>query len=115
MPAWQYRLAEDELWAVVAFMQRLPSFTAADFERQADPQLPGRCTGPADAPQAPLPADADRGRRARTQHAARRPPCRQRQAGRRCRTAPTRGRGARLQQGGAGRHRLARIDWRVSP
>jgi mono/diheme cytochrome c family protein len=69
MPAWQHRLADEELWAVVAFMQRLPSLTAADFERQAGPGLPGRCTGLADAPGAPLPANAERGRRALTQHA----------------------------------------------
>jgi hypothetical protein len=42
-------------------MQRLPSLTAADFERQARARVPGQCTG--------LAADAERGRRALTQHA----------------------------------------------
>lgn len=69
MPAWQHRLADDELWAVVAFMQRLPSLTAADFVSQAGPQLPGRCEGLADAAAMPLAPDAERGRRALTQHA----------------------------------------------
>lgn len=27
MPAWQYHLSEDELWAVVAFLQQLPALT----------------------------------------------------------------------------------------
>ena len=31
MPAWEYRLAEDELWAVVAFLQRLPDLNAAQY------------------------------------------------------------------------------------
>ena len=69
MPAWRHRLADEELWAVVAFMQQLPSLTAADFARQAGAQLPGRCEELADAPQALLPPDADRGRRALPQHA----------------------------------------------
>ena len=29
MPAWQHRLPDDDLWALVAFMQRLPKLTAA--------------------------------------------------------------------------------------
>ena len=32
MPAWQHRLSEDELWAVVSFVQRLPGYTPAAFE-----------------------------------------------------------------------------------
>ena len=31
MPAWEYHLADDDLWAVVAFMQRLPSLTPKTY------------------------------------------------------------------------------------
>ncbi|MDM0021933.1 c-type cytochrome [Variovorax saccharolyticus] len=31
MPAWEFRLSEKELWAVVAFLQRLPDLTPAQY------------------------------------------------------------------------------------
>ncbi|MBP1149957.1 MULTISPECIES: c-type cytochrome [unclassified Methylocaldum] len=31
MPAWQYRLDEEELWAVVAFVERLPEFSPKEY------------------------------------------------------------------------------------
>jgi mono/diheme cytochrome c family protein len=31
MPAWEYRLADESLWATVAFVKTLPSLTAADY------------------------------------------------------------------------------------
>ena len=31
MPAWQYRMSEDELWAVVAFVRKLPELSPADY------------------------------------------------------------------------------------
>jgi len=31
MPAWEYRLDEGELWAVVAFVEKLPSLSPADY------------------------------------------------------------------------------------
>ncbi|MGV3572538.1 MAG: c-type cytochrome [Ramlibacter sp.] len=66
MPAWQFRLSEDQLWEVVAFMQRLPDLNApayADWMRRAPMCL---------ADEAPLQAtavDVDRGRLALAQHA----------------------------------------------
>ncbi len=31
MPAWEYRMSEEELWDTVAFMRRLPHLTPADY------------------------------------------------------------------------------------
>jgi mono/diheme cytochrome c family protein/cytochrome c551/c552 len=31
MPAWEFRYPDAELWAIVAFLQRLPKLTAADY------------------------------------------------------------------------------------
>lgn len=68
MPAWQHRLPESDLWALVAFMQRLPALDVAGFDALAGPAVPGRCEAPADAAPA-TPPDAERGRRALSQHA----------------------------------------------
>ena len=61
MPAWQHRLSEDELWAVVAFVQRLPSYTPAGFRQALADAPPALCPAPA-AP-AVGPGDAVRGQR----------------------------------------------------
>ena len=66
MPAWQHRLRDDDLWALVAFMQHLPDLTVADFRQLAGAQLPDRCDAPRQA--SPVDADATRGRRALTQY-----------------------------------------------
>jgi mono/diheme cytochrome c family protein len=77
MPAWEFRLREEELWELVAFMQRLPDFDAAqyaDWRRRAPPapacgagsQRPS--TPPVTLAAAPAP-DVERGRRALYQHA----------------------------------------------
>lgn len=34
MPAWEYHLAEPDLWAVVAFLTRLPTFGTPEYEAQ---------------------------------------------------------------------------------
>ncbi len=72
MPAWQYRLSERDLWAVVAFVQQLPQHTPRDF-KAALANAPGQCTkfeGEADAKlPASFVADASRGRVALHQHA----------------------------------------------
>lgn len=31
MPAWEYRMADEELWQVVAFMQQMPNLSPADY------------------------------------------------------------------------------------
>ncbi|HYE39922.1 MAG TPA: cytochrome c, partial [Ramlibacter sp.] len=56
MPAWQYRLQDEELWAVVAFMQRLPDLNAvqyADWMRRAPP-APACGASPVPAASAPV-------------------------------------------------------------
>jgi len=45
MPAWQYRLTDDEIWDVVAFLRVLPGLSADDYRRGDDAQ-------PAEKPQA---------------------------------------------------------------
>ena len=68
MPAWQHRLPEDDLWALVAFMQRLPGLTAAEFRglTEAGATTPCAASGAAPALRA---ASAERGRTALTQYA----------------------------------------------
>jgi mono/diheme cytochrome c family protein len=69
MPAWEYRLAEDELWDVVAFLVKLPELDAAayaDLARRAPAPACGR-SGDVAAPGTG--ADLDRGRQALHQYA----------------------------------------------
>jgi mono/diheme cytochrome c family protein len=68
MPAWEFRLGEEELWAVVAWVQHLPELSASDYAQQlARAPAPGTCgRGAAPATAAP---DLERGRRALHQHA----------------------------------------------
>ena len=33
MPAWEYRMSEEQLWETVAFMQKLPMMNPADYRR----------------------------------------------------------------------------------
>lgn len=72
MPAWEYRLSDADLWALVAFVELLPRLTAAGFAQRAGPGVAGHCdaaiSGPA-PPAAPPAADAARGRIALTQYA----------------------------------------------
>jgi len=66
MPAWQFHLADDELWAVVAFMQHLPSLTPAayrDITAASAAPPASSAAGPS------LPPDAKRGRIALAQYA----------------------------------------------
>jgi mono/diheme cytochrome c family protein len=68
MPAWEFRLSEEDLWAVVAFLQRLPDLTPAAYagEMRAAP----RCDARESLPAAALgPGDARRGLRALYQYA----------------------------------------------
>lgn len=61
MPAWQFRLSDDDIWAVVAFLRRLPSISALQYRAlpdTADPAVPH--------PQGPL--DVARGKRALSQY-----------------------------------------------
>jgi len=75
MPAWEFRLADDELWEVVAFLQVLPELNAAqyaDWMRRA-PAAPACGPGSARPPAPPVSIatfapDVERGRRALHQH-----------------------------------------------
>ena len=76
MPAWEYRLSEEELWSVVAFLARLPDLTPqqyAEATRFDATGVQGASTGSA-CSAAPDGAsvrvgDADRGKRALHQYA----------------------------------------------
>ena len=80
MPAWEYRLSDQELWAVVAFVERLPDMTPQAYaQATAFEPVPGTprtgATGTAigcnalAAQPATRPGDALRGRTALTQYA----------------------------------------------
>ncbi|VTU27077.1 putative bifunctional cbb3-type cytochrome c oxidase subunit II/cytochrome c [Variovorax sp. PBL-H6] len=66
MPAWEYRLAEEDLWAVVAFLERLPDLTARDYAEQTEG--PATC-GPGEAVTSGTLGDARRGAQALHQYA----------------------------------------------
>lgn len=71
MPAWQHRLPDADLWALVAFMQRLPALKAAEFRALRDSGVAAQCKetmAPA-MPPAVLEPSAERGRWAMTQYA----------------------------------------------
>jgi mono/diheme cytochrome c family protein len=70
MPAWEFRLTDEELWAVVAFMQRLPDLNAAQYAdwMQRAPPAPACGRGP-QTPAPAMAADVDRGREALHQYA----------------------------------------------
>lgn len=65
MPAWQFRLAEADLWAVVAFVEKLPELSPRDYRARTAALEPGR---PAEMPVRDRP-DAERGKTAMQQYA----------------------------------------------
>ena len=71
MPAWQHRLPDADLWALVAFMQRLPALKAAEFRALRDSGVASQCketTAPV-MPPAVLEPSIERGRSAMSQYA----------------------------------------------
>jgi mono/diheme cytochrome c family protein len=66
MPAWDFHLREDELWDLVAFLQRLPGHTRASYHALVRAEAPPAPPAP---PDAPAHADIQRGRMALTQYA----------------------------------------------
>jgi mono/diheme cytochrome c family protein len=66
MPAWEYRLAEEDLWAVVAFLERLPDLTAREYAEHTGSKA---TCGPGEASKAGALGDARRGARALHQYA----------------------------------------------
>lgn len=79
MPAWQHRLPDDDLWAIVAFMQRLPTLGTLAFRdagagiscttRDARPAADALAAAAAVAAAPAHVADPARGRQASTQYA----------------------------------------------
>jgi cytochrome c1 len=70
MPAWRYRLSNDDLWAVVAFLQRLPQLDPQQFEAALASSEASCLTAPVDELSAArTPPDAARGKLALHQHA----------------------------------------------
>ena len=79
MPAWEFRLSEEDLWSVVAFMARLPELTPQQYAEatrveptgaQGAQGAPARpACGPADGAAPLRAADAQRGARALPQYA----------------------------------------------
>lgn len=77
MPAWEFHLPDDDLWAVVAFMNRLPALSANDYAVMtaagvsAGPaqSVPGAASASAPSGRPQLPGDPVRGRVALTQYA----------------------------------------------
>ena len=76
MPAWEYRLADEEIWGLVAFMQHLPRLNAVQYAQwmQRAPAAPacGRDSAAppfSAAPAAQAAADVERGRQALHQYA----------------------------------------------
>ena len=64
MPAWEYRLVEDELWDVVAFVMALPAISPVEYKRRA-----AAAGAPQRRPEPERPADARRGKVAIQQYA----------------------------------------------
>ena len=69
MPAWQFHLSDEDLWAVVAFLQKLPELSPREYAQSADPASAPACKAPRSAGGPARAADAARGRVALTQYA----------------------------------------------
>lgn len=74
MPAWEYRLEDEQLWELVAFMQQLPQLNATQYAQwiQSAPAMPARADAEAATQAMPAPAftaDVERGRQTLHQYA----------------------------------------------
>ncbi|CAI08696.1 c-type cytochrome [Aromatoleum aromaticum] len=69
MPAWEQRLTESELWAVTAFVKRLPELSPPDYRRLVADLPPHDHTQDHRGEPAPQRPDAERGRRIIQQYA----------------------------------------------
>jgi mono/diheme cytochrome c family protein len=68
MPAWEYRLADADLWALVAFLERLPDLSVEGY-RALTAAAGEPCATRPIATSGDVPGDAARGRIALHQHA----------------------------------------------
>ena len=62
MPAWKYRMSEEDMWAVVAFLKVLPTLSPAQYREMKPPPLRKHEEPPSGRP------DAERGKRAINQY-----------------------------------------------
>ncbi|MDQ0015541.1 mono/diheme cytochrome c family protein [Variovorax boronicumulans] len=76
MPAWEYRLSDEDLWAVVAFLERLPDMTPQQYAQASAPVMPtgqgapaAPSCGPGVRPASPEKGEVRRGARALSQYA----------------------------------------------
>lgn len=81
MPAWEFRLADADLWALVAFMNRLPELSPQDFAAMTQPAVQAKAWAAAGAsrvgatacgaaePAVPRAGDIERGKQALYQYA----------------------------------------------
>lgn len=66
MPAWKFRMSEDDLWSVVAFMRQMPLLSPAEYARRSKAAA-GTAHAHTDASASP--ADPQRGKMALRQYA----------------------------------------------
>ena len=64
MPAWEFRLSDDDIWSVIAFLRVLPTMTPAEYAKRAKLAKHEHA-----APPSPREASAERGRLAISQYA----------------------------------------------
>lgn len=67
MPAWKLQLADGDIWAIVAFVQRLPQLSPSDYRQLMASRQGERCGIDEAAPAGKL-GDAKRGRSAMSQY-----------------------------------------------
>lgn len=67
MPAWTYRLPDDDLWAIVAFLQRLPMLMPDEYRALAQHERKDSSAAPPNA--YATPGDPERGKQAIQQYA----------------------------------------------
>jgi mono/diheme cytochrome c family protein len=63
MPAWKHRMADDDIWAIVAFLQELPRLSPKDYRSRDTARVTASEAAGSDAP------DAGRGKKAINQYA----------------------------------------------
>lgn len=66
MPAWEFRLAEKDIWALVAFMKELPRLSPPDYRERLAGLAPPASRDPPGLPASP---SVERGRQAMLQYA----------------------------------------------
>ena len=68
MPAWKFQLSEDDTWALVAFLQRLPKLSPSAYRELMASRKDERCGIEEAQPAGDSPGDAGRGRDALSQY-----------------------------------------------